>query len=94
MREEVFLLSTNHLNKYREIGKKIAYYRTLRGMSQEDLAEKIDMSTSYISKIEAPNSTMTFSLEVLFEISLALNIDIALLFRPLEFADINKRIES
>lgn len=94
MRKGDILLSTKHLNKYRDIGKKIAYYRNLRGMSQEELAEKIDMSTSYISKIEAPNSAMTFSLEVLFEISLALNIDIALLFRPLEFTDISKRIES
>ena len=77
-------VSTKWLNDYVKVDD----------LAVEELAEKINMSTSYISKIEAPNSAMTFSLEVLFEISLALNIDIALLFRPLEFTDISKRIES
>ena len=27
---------------YRQIGAKVAYYRTLRGMTQEQLAEKIN----------------------------------------------------
>lgn len=37
---------------YRQIGAKIAYYRTIRGLSQEELADKIALSKSTLSKIE------------------------------------------
>ena len=31
-------------NKFRELGLKIAYYRKLRGMTQEQLAEAVGLS--------------------------------------------------
>ena len=37
---------------YKEIGKRIRYYRTTRGITQEELAYKIDTSASYLSSIE------------------------------------------
>nr|WP_244888645.1 helix-turn-helix transcriptional regulator [Pelosinus fermentans] len=33
-----------------------------RGLSQDELADKIAISKSYLSKIEAPNSTKAYSL--------------------------------
>ncbi|QDR83420.1 helix-turn-helix domain-containing protein [Sporomusa termitida] len=41
---------------YAEIGRRVSYYRHLRGLSQEELAAKVDISTSHLSKIEAPNT--------------------------------------
>mgnify|MGYP000994307560 FL=1 len=73
-----------HIAKYREIGRKVAFYRKLRNLSQESLSEKIDKSRSYISKIEAENSEMEFSLDILFDIADALNVDVAAFFNPID----------
>jgi transcriptional regulator with XRE-family HTH domain len=72
-----------HLAQYREIGRKIAFYRKLRNLSQEGLSEMIDKSRSYISKIEAENSTMEFSLDILFDIAEALKIEVTAFFEPI-----------
>ena len=61
--------------KYIQLGLNISYYRKLIGYTQEQLAEEADLSRSYISSIEAPNEIKTVSLEVLFNISRALNIE-------------------
>ncbi len=57
-----------------KIGLKIAYYRKLCGMTQEELAESCDLSTGYISQLEGPNSYYCPSLKTLFIIAEALNI--------------------
>jgi transcriptional regulator with XRE-family HTH domain len=69
---------------YKEIGRRISYYRNLRGMSQEELSAKIDISTSHLSKIEAPNTTTSFSLDVLLVIADGLDIHVAAFFNPPE----------
>ncbi len=56
-----------------EVGLIIATLRKLRGMSQEQLAEKAGISRSFLSAIEAPNIVRSFSLEILFNIADALN---------------------
>ena len=38
-----------------KIGLKIAYYRKLQGMTQEELAEACDLSAGYISQLEGLN---------------------------------------
>ncbi|CVK18177.1 helix-turn-helix domain-containing protein [Sporomusa sphaeroides] len=73
-----------HLAKYREIGRKVAFYRKLRNLTQESLSEQIDKSRSYISKIEAENSEMEFSLDILFDIADALKVDVAAFFNPID----------
>jgi Predicted transcriptional regulators len=72
--------------KYREIGRKIAFYRSLRGLSQEALAEKIEVSVSHISKIEAPQASTSLSLDMLYLIAEGLDIDIAAFFNPIEIS--------
>lgn len=69
--------------KYREIGRRIAFYRNLRGLSQEELVANIGISKSYLSKIEAINSDVEFSLYVLFSIAGGLNLDVSVLFLPI-----------
>ena len=61
--------------QYKEIGLKIAYYRKLKGLSQLQLAEKIDVSRTHLSNIEAPNVPTSISLDLLFRISEILEID-------------------
>lgn len=63
-------------DKYIEIGKKIAEYRKMRNITQEELANKVAISYSYLTQIEAPNVVKKMSLEVLFDIAMALKIDI------------------
>ena len=69
-----------HADKLMLLGNKIAYYRRKNKMSQEQLAEKIDVSRAHISHIEAPNVLQPFSINVLFDIADALEIDVMELF--------------
>ncbi len=52
-----------------KIGLKIAYYRKLAGMTQEELAEAIELSAGYISQLEAPGLYFCPSLKTLFKIA-------------------------
>ena len=60
-----------------QLGIAISTIRKMRGLSQEKLAEKANISRSLISAIEAPGLAKSFSLEVLFNISDALDVDAA-----------------
>lgn len=64
----------SHGEKYRQIGLKIAYYRKLRGLTQEELAEKVDRTPAYIGHLEAPNILKAVSLDTLFDIADVLEI--------------------
>lgn len=61
-------------SEYQQIGLKIAYYRKLRGLTQEQLAEKIDKAPAFIGHVEAPNINKAISLDTLFDIARALEI--------------------
>lgn len=61
-------------NDYIKIGLKISYYRKLKSMTQEQLAEKMNCSVSFIGQIEAPNIYKAISLDTLFKIAKALSI--------------------
>ena len=60
--------------RYIEIGLKIAYYRKLNGLTQEQLAEKIGINSKYLSNIETPSFIQPISLKVLFSIADCLGI--------------------
>mgnify|MGYP002511865110 FL=1 len=60
---------------YIELGLNIAFYRKRAGMTQDMLAEKADLSRSHLSAIEAPNIIRPFSLEILFNIARALDVE-------------------
>ena len=62
-------------NYYLQLGLKIAYYRKLRGLTQEQLAEKIDCTPAFIGHVEAPNINKGISLDTLFAIAEVLEIE-------------------
>ena len=67
-------MKTTYAEQYRQIGLKIAYYRRLRGFTQEQLAERIDRSPAYIGHVEAPNILKAASLDTLFDIATVLEV--------------------
>ncbi|SEL08444.1 Helix-turn-helix domain-containing protein [Ruminococcus sp. YRD2003] len=67
-------MKEKYFDKYRTIGLKISYYRKLRGLTQEQLAEKIEKNLAFIGAVEAPNVNRTVSLDTLFDIAEALDV--------------------
>lgn len=61
-------------SEYLQIGLKIAYYRKLRGLTQEQLAERIERTPAFIGHVEAPNINKAISLDTLFDIAIVLDI--------------------
>ena len=76
----------NH-DRFIQLGIAIAALRKMRGMSQEQLAEKAEISRSLISAIEAPSVAKSFSLDVFFNLADALDIDPADLIDASVFPD-------
>ena len=60
-------------NRYRLLGVNIAYYRKMRGLTQEQLAEKAGVERSRISKTEI--AWTGTSLDTLYRIADALEIE-------------------
>ena len=68
-------MKEKYYDNYKHIGLKISYYRKLRGLTQEQLAEMIDKNLAFIGAVEAPNVNRTVSLDTLFDIADALNVE-------------------
>ncbi len=62
--------------EYLQLGLKIAYYRKLRGLTQEQLAERINRTPAFIGHVEAPNIRKAVSLDTLFDIASVLDVPI------------------
>ena len=62
--------------RYKVISRNIKKYRKIKNMTQKELSEKVGISLSYLTKIEAEKCNKTFSLDVLFDIADVLDIDI------------------
>lgn len=69
-------MSDQYKNEYLQLGLKIAYYRKLKGYTQEALAEKIDRSPAFLGHVEAPNIKKSVSLDTLFAIAKALDVPV------------------
>ena len=64
---------------YEIISHNIKIYRKKSGLTQEELAEKIDYSLSFIRGIES-NYQQTFSIGAIYRIALVLEIEFTKLF--------------
>lgn len=67
-----------HNEEYKKLGLNIAYYRKEQKLSQIQLADKIDISRTHMSRIE--NNDCAVSLDVIFSIAKALGIPVYKLF--------------
>lgn len=67
-------LNPQNRDRFIEIGIIIAALRKKQGLSQDQLAEKANISRSHLSAIEAPNYAQSFSVDVLFKIADALGV--------------------
>ena len=48
-----------YADKYQQIGLKIAYYRKLRGLTQEQLAERLELSPAFIGHVAVSYTHLT-----------------------------------
>ncbi len=80
-------------DRFIQLGIAISTLRKMRGMSQDRLAEKANMSRSHLSAIEAPGIVRPFSLDVFYNIADALEVDPADLINASVFPDkvLNKK---
>lgn len=70
-------MCTQRTQQYKMIGLNIAYYRKLKGLTQLQLAELVNISRTHMSNIEAANVPTSVSLETLLKIADALEIPAA-----------------
>ena len=61
-------------DRFIELGITIAALRKMKGLSQEELAYRANISRSHLSSIEAPGVAYSFSLDVLYNIADALEM--------------------
>lgn len=66
---------------YKVIGSNIKYYREQAGLTQIQLSERLQISISYLSKIEASGCTKSLSISVLNHIANTLDVDIMEFFK-------------
>lgn len=66
--------------QFAQLGLTVAYYRKLKGITQAELAEAVNLSRTHISNLEAPHMPTSISLEKLFDISEVLDVPIQNLF--------------
>lgn len=83
-------MKNNHMLKYKLIAKSIAEIRKKRGITQSELASLLGVSKSYISKIEAPNTNKTFSLELVFNVAEVLEVPVTELFRYIKWMQVSR----
>lgn len=79
-------MKAEHAGKHLQVGLKISYYRKLRGLTQEQLAEQIGLTPAFIGHVEAPNIQKAISMDTLFDIAEALDVPV---YKFLIFEDDN-----
>ena len=72
-------MKENFREEMRCIGMKIAGFRKMRNMTQEELAYKLSMNKSYLSQIENGSANKNVSMPMLIRIARALDVELALL---------------
>ena len=68
------------INIYEQIARNIKKYRKEAGITQAILAEKVGVSHEFIRRIESKKGAKTFSVDTIWKISIALDIEPGKLF--------------
>ena len=64
--------------KYRNFGLSVAYFRKMKGITQEELSEAMGVHNETISRIETANTGISF--DMLFSLAKALDMPASELF--------------
>ena len=80
-------ISFKNRDRVLQLGIAIGMLRRMRGMSQEQLAEKAGISRGHLSTIEAPNMVTGMSLDTFLNIADALEVNPADLINAAMFPD-------
>lgn len=67
-------MNPKYAEQYLQLGLKISFYRKLRGLTQEQLAEKVGLTPAFIGHVEAPNIQKAISMDTLFLIADVLDV--------------------
>lgn len=70
--------------RIKNLGAKILYFRKKRGLTQEQLAERVGITAKYSSRIETGNYPNSVSLTTLMLIADKLNVHICELMKDIE----------
>ena len=87
--KEVIGWISRKTSQFRQIGAKVAYYRSLRNLTQIQLANLVNISESTLSRLERGKYNSNISVSILLDISKALKIEVAEL---LTFSDQEKKL--
>lgn len=64
---------------FKQIGAKIAYYRSLRGLTQAQLAALVNVSPDTLGRVERGKYNNNISLSMLLDIAMGLKIELVTL---------------
>ncbi len=70
--------------QYKKIGARIVYYRKLKGMTQEYLAELVGISPQYLSQIENGKYQKSVSLSVLMRVAEKLDVKMTQILQDID----------
>lgn len=70
--------------QYKKLGARIVYYRKIKGLTQEKLAEEVGISPQYLSRIENGNYPKSVSLSTLMRIAKVLDVTMSLLMAEID----------
>ncbi len=73
-------MQTEYEKLYIRFGLTVQFYRKLRGMTQEDFADKIGRTWSFVAKVESPTQAYGVSMETLFRMAQVLDVPVSKLF--------------
>ena len=73
-------LNKYEINIYEQIARNIKKYRIMAGITQAELSERIGVSHEFIRRNESKKGKKSFSVDTVWKISVALDIDPGKLF--------------
>ena len=80
-------ISFKNRDRLIQLGIAISTLRRIKGLSQDELAYRANISRSHLSSIEAPGVAHSFSIDVFFSIADAIDVDPAKLINASVFPD-------
>lgn len=81
-KEVKYLSAFETCDYFIDLGIHIAYYRKRVGLKQQELADRLHIDRTYLSRIESPNQNQHLSFELFFNICMILDIPPQCFFEP------------